>query len=109
MSKLSETPMTETKVYKDMRSQWTALTYIPLVGMHHLRVATHKVSGGEVVTTASAVKIENGFETHMLYGDFSKRLERHKMRCTENNVINQHLSALEKAVELVETVSAQYA
>lgn len=98
----------QAKVYKDIRGNWTAMTYLPFQDGRVIRVATHKNYNGELVTTASAVKIEGKMETHMLYGDFSARVTTSRLRCTEKNVSAQHMAALERADDMVYSAEQFY-
>ncbi len=60
-----------------------------------LEVSTYKWSGGGVWTHAQCSKIEGGFKTFVIYGDFTKTIQRNtKARCTQKTVETMHEVAL---------------
>ena len=98
-----------TVVQKGVRGTWEAQDHIELGNDRVLRINTHKVSDGSVVTTAT-VQIRDGmFLSHRMFTDFSQRMMTAAVRCSEKNVAGQHAECMKKLPELKEAVAAHYA
>ena len=98
-----------TVVQKSIRGTWEAQDHIELGNDRVLRINTHKVSDGSIVTSAT-VQIRDGmFLSHRMFTDFSQRMMTADVRCSEKNVAAQHAEAMGKLVELKEAVAAHYA
>ena len=100
-----------TVVQKSVRGTWEAQDHIELGNDRVLRISTHKVSSGALVTTAT-VQIRDGqFLSHRMYTDFSQRLTARMLRCTEKNVTLQHADVmrLRELTALKEAIDAHYA
>ena len=98
-----------TVVQKSVRGTWEAQDHIELGNDRVLRINTHKVSDGSIVTSAT-VQIRDGmFLSHRMFTDFSQRMMTAAVRCSEKNVAAQHAEAMGKLAELKEAVAAHYA
>lgn len=98
-----------TVVQKSVRGTWEALDHIELGNDRVLRINTHKVSSGELVTRATVQVRDGRFLSHRMYTDFSQCLKTSRDRCTEKNVSAQHAEAVSKLAEIKEAVTAHYA
>lgn len=103
--------MLNTRTTKCPRTGWDALTTIALPdldapegndpglmgkdGKHILEIHTYKSDRGGVHTYASVHRAKNGWKSHMIFQDYSvKVIYEAALRCTENNVRDQHRRAL---------------
>jgi hypothetical protein len=59
-----------------------------------LKLSTHKVDGGGLVTTATVCTKTDGGYSFVMFQDYSKAVTRSKSRCTDKNVEIQHTAAL---------------
>lgn len=98
----------ETTIYKDIRNHWHAETHVPLKGDMQLRISTWKTDRG-LASFASVCRIENGYVTHMITQDYSRRIFMEKVRCTEKAVREQHGRALEMLCDILKEVEHHYA
>lgn len=96
-------------VRKNMRGHWEAKDEIELGADRVLVVSTHKVSSGQLVTTATVHKHDGGFLSHMMFSDFSQRMMTADVRCSEKTVTAQHIECMMKLDELKSAVTAWYA
>lgn len=97
-----------TVVKKSIRGTWEAQDHIDLGNDRVLRINTHKVSDGNIVTTATVSIREGKFLSHRMFTDFSQRMMTAAIRCSEKNVATQHAEAMTKLPELKEAVVAWY-
>lgn len=98
-----------TIVQKSIRGTWEAVDEIELGSGRVLKVSTHKVSSGDIITTATVLKREGGFLSHMMFQDFSQRLLVSAVRCTEKNVTAHHATALMQLGTVRQAIDAHYA
>jgi hypothetical protein len=89
------------------RDGWKAETHIELDNGRHLSITTRKGNGG-LRTGAQAYRIENGFMTFVLFGDYSATVATGPARCTEKTVAELHRQALAKLDEVKAAVAAFY-
>lgn len=97
-----------TTVQKGLRGTWEAQDHIELGNDRVLRISTHKVSDGTLVTTATVQIRDGNFLSHRMFQDFSQRMMTADARCTEKNVAAQHAECMKKVDELKEAVTAWY-
>lgn len=101
-----------TRLSKDMRGNWSAVSSFPVENRPNLtlNVRTLKVFSGSLVTTASVTVKDDGhgFSSHRVYLDFDKRLALSRDRCTQGNVSRQHEDALAGLDTLKKEVEAHY-
>ena len=84
-----------TRVTRDLHGAWQANTRVMLDDKNALRISTHKVSSGALVTSATHVTCDdNGFESFIVYQNFHKLVIVKRVRVTESNVKAQHDAAL---------------
>lgn len=89
----------KTRVYKSIRDGWVAESTTPLLFQiegkpTQLRLSTSKRQGGVLETYASVQSFDDGFVTFRVFRDFSQRIIKDTMRCTEKSVRLQHDLAL---------------
>lgn len=80
----------QTTYYRDTRKNPKAETLVHLFDDFWLKVSTHKVYSGSLVTSAHVHKAKGMFEEHRMYTDYSARIEDNKVRVTERAVQTQH-------------------
>lgn len=97
-----------TTLHKDCRGNWTAEDNIALPDGRQLRLSTHKVCSGNLVTTATVGRLEGGFFSYTMYQDFSKRLATAAARCTAKVVATQHEAVLANIESLKQEIAAFY-
>ena len=98
------------RVHKDMRGNWKAESNFDLADGRSLEITTHKVSSGQLVTTAIVGKNEGAFFSYMMYQDFSKRLSVSKpSRITSKVVDEQQCLAVKQLGDLKVEIAAYYA
>ena len=99
-----------TTVQKSIRGTWEAQDHIELGNDRVLRIHTHKVSDGSLVTSATVQIRDGAFLSHRMFTDFSQRLTARMLRCTEKNVTLQHADVmrLRELTALKEAVTAWY-
>jgi hypothetical protein len=79
-----------TTIKKDHYNHWIAKTDIDLPSGKLLTITTRKSNNG-LVSSASVASYENGFLTHVMFQDFSIRLEHsNPKRISEKVVVQQH-------------------
>lgn len=93
----------KTTYYRDIRNKPKAETLVHLFDKFWLKVSTHKVYSGSLVTSAHVHQAEGKFETHRMYTDYSKRLEDNVIRVTEKAVQLQH----ERVLLSLEAIKAE--
>ncbi len=98
-----------TIVQKSIRGSWEAVDELEIGSDRVLKVSTHKVSSGDIVTTATVLKRDNGFLSHMMFRDYSKRLLVSAVRCTEKNVTAHHATALMQLGTVRQAIDLHYA
>lgn len=99
-----------TTVYKDMRGNWQAKDTVPLECGRLLKISTHKVSSGQLVTSAQVGKQDGVFFCYMMYQDFSERLlYSAPARVTSKVVEAQHAEAMAMVPSLIKSVADFYA
>lgn len=94
-----------TTIYKDIRNNWHAETHIPLEGIQQLRISTWKTDSGDLQSFASVCKVENGYVTHMIHQDYSRRVIVNRVRCTEKAVREQHKQAIALLPKILEDIA----
>lgn len=102
---------------KDMRDNWKCENDIELGGDRILRISTHKVHSGALVTTATGHKrVGDGALQHIFSmgmdsaeDDFRKTLASSKVKCTSKAVATQHGEAMKLVSALVSDATAHYA
>lgn len=97
-----------TVVQKSIRGTWEAQDHIELGNDRVLRINTHKVSSGHLVTRATVQLRDGMFLSHRMFTDFSQCMATTNARCTEKNVTLQHAECMRKVDELKEAVTAHY-
>jgi hypothetical protein len=100
-----------TTVRRTMHGGLEAVTVIPLGSDDRiLRVATHKISGGRLMTDATAVKATaGGGFMWSPFGDYNKRIAIATARATERAIEAQHAAALASIAPTVAEAIAFYA
>lgn len=111
----------ETRLDKDHWKKWVARSRVPLglqrpgdVGrtdkveqlwlvIHTSKYDRHLSSTAKVVSTDGS-----GFESHRVYEDFYKTLDRVTARCTEKNITDLHNASLDQIEQLVALCKAHY-
>jgi hypothetical protein len=94
---------------KDMRGNWHIEETVPLTRGRVLKISTHKVHSGALVTIATAGRVEGGFFTFMMYADFSTRWAfSQPVRVTARAVENQHWAAMASIDEIKAAAEAHY-
>lgn len=90
--------------YRSMSGNWSAESKFALddEGRMVLQIHTSKRSGGQLMTYATVHIIENGYQTHRPFSDYSKCFAAEKKRCDMRNVEAQHESVL----AMIETIRA---
>ena len=84
-----------TRINRDLHGAWQANTRVMLDDKNALRICTHKVSSGALVTSATHVTCDdNGFESFIVYQNFRKLVIVKKVRVTEQAVKAQHDAVL---------------
>lgn len=106
----------EVKVTKDMRGDNRAENDFEMGNDRVLRISTHKVFGGNLVTTASVhTRIGTAMRHIISYGvddgtaDYHKRLASNKVRCTAKTIAEQQMDALRQLDTLKAEAHAHYA
>ena len=90
------------QAYKNSHNNWELESNIELENGYTLRVVTCKRYSGELTTTATAVKQEDGFFTHRMYQDYSSRVVVSRPgRITKGAVEKQHAEAMANIAEVV--------
>jgi hypothetical protein len=97
-----------TIMQKSIRGTWEARDSIELGNDRVLQISTHKVSSGDIVTTATVQLRDGKFLSHRMFTDFSQRMVTAAVRCSEKNVAEQHAACMTKVEELKEAVTAWY-
>ena len=96
-----------TTIAKSARNGWQAKTNIELTAPYRLSIETSKRCGGGVSTNAMVCKVDGGFLTYELCGDFSECVELDRdARSTEKTVAAQHQVALAQLPAILERVYA---
>jgi len=92
---------------KDIRGNWAEVSFINLSGNKRLKISTHKVHSGVLVTSATVIIMENGFETHRMFQDYSYRVivDRPK-RVTSKVVEEQHGKLMDDKPKLLAIIGA---
>lgn len=99
-----------TSAYKDMRGNWRASNSIQLEDDRKLKISTHKVSGGQLVTSAQVGKQDGNFFCFTMYQDFTDRLITSvPARVTSKVVEAQHAEAMKMVPSLMKSVADFYA
>lgn len=99
-----------TKAFKNMRGEWKCEDEVALPDNCVLRISTHKTYGGELVTSATAGKVEGGFFSYMMYQDYSKRVLTFRYpRITAKVIETQHATVMEQIEDVKASVAAFYA
>lgn len=84
-----------TRINRDLHGAWQANTRVMLDDKNALRISTHKVSSGALVTSATHVTCDdNGFESFIVFQNFHKMVIVKRVRVTENAVKAQHDAVL---------------
>ena len=92
-----------TKVYKNIRGNWTAETRVEFDAAtnRYIEFTTSKTFSGNITTTASVMVIKDNIKTMVLYGDYHKQLASAKFRATEKTVKEFHRENMEANWETV--------
>jgi hypothetical protein len=94
------------KAFEGFSKQYIDINGKPAV----IQMTTSKSEGRGLMTCVSVGFITGpGIVTHMLYGDFFKRLEINKVRCTEKAVREQHCRQITNWNQILEDITAFYA
>lgn len=96
-----------TQIRKDSHG-WQAETRLPLDCGRHLSITTRKGNSG-LRSGVQVYRIENGFMTFVMFGDYSATLAKSDARATEKTVTALHEQALAKLEEVKAAVTAFYA
>jgi hypothetical protein len=95
---------------KDIRGNWKAEDSITLPDNQILKVSTHKVSNGSLVTSAMVGRQEGMFFSHMMWDDFNRSLIISRpAKCTSKAVETQHGAAMKDIEQVKKDVTAFYA
>lgn len=97
-----------TMIRKDAHYGWTVTTYIDFRGDLRIKLTTMKRHSGKLVTTASAMRQDGAFESHMVFADFSQNVISETVRVTEKAAVAQHNAALAKRDEIIAAATAHY-
>jgi hypothetical protein len=90
---------------------FSAENYVPLpdIADRYLRVSTSKRSNGSVSTVATVIKREGGFDTYIVFQDFSKTIASNKFaRVTEKVIKAQQEAALAGIAAVAQEAVVQY-
>lgn len=101
-------PNAEFAIAKDIRNGWQAETRIALDGGRHLSITTRKAFGA-LRARAQVSKVQDGYSTFILFGDYSKAIAQSTARCTEKAVADLHRQALGQLDTIKAEVLAFYA
>lgn len=88
---------------------WRGHTVYPLSNGRELSIVTNKNFHGDLVTNATAGRVDDDLFTFVLLSDFSERVTWSVLRCTEKNVREQHAHALAQETGLIARAEAHYA
>lgn len=96
---------------RNMRGDWSAENFIPMGiatkdGDFNLKISTHKTSSGTLVTSANAVRVQDGRIMWRPFTDFHKQVAQSRVRVTSKAVEAQHQTALALAGELLKDAIA---
>lgn len=82
--------------YRSMSGNWSAESKFALddEGRMVLQIHTSKRSGGQLMTYATVHIIENGYQTHRPFSDYSKCFAAETTRCDKRKVEEQHQKVL---------------
>ena len=98
-----------TRISRDLHGAWQANTRIMLDERNALRINTHKLSNGKLVTSATHVTCDdNGFESFIVFQNFHKLVIVKQCRVTEQAVRSQHDAALVMLDSLKDEMTAYY-
>jgi len=100
--------MHEITMRKSKRTGWEAKTRLDFEGNQKMTVTTSKDTGG-VSTYASVSLHRDGFTTHAICGDYSKRILHAPNRATEKTIRQQHERALENIAAVLSDAREHYA
>lgn len=83
-------------VERNARGELRQVTHAMLTPTKRLSIHTSKRHDGVLMTTATVAIVEPGsiFETHRMYQDFSRCLDRERLRVTVNAVGKQHAACV---------------
>lgn len=95
-------------ITKSAHYGWTVVSYLEFRGDLRIKLTTMKRHSGKLVTTASAMKNDGAFESHMMYADFSQNVISETVRVTEKAALAQHNAALAVRDEIIAAASAHY-
>lgn len=100
-----------TSITRDNRRNWRAETIEDLADIgKEVNVITHKVSSGQLITTAQVMENNGVYTSFVMYQDFRKQLAiSQPARITANVVTAQHYTALEQLPNLLVEVRTFYA
>lgn len=99
----------ETFVCKNMHGNWQATSVELIAKDLQLKISTHKVYSGAVVTTATVGKIEGNFVSHVMFQDFSKTLSNSRYgRATAKVVEQQHAEEMKHYASIKTEALAHY-
>jgi hypothetical protein len=97
-----------TYIGRDHYKKWVATTTIQLGDKRELSIKTYKSNNGELRTYASVGVREGAFVTHKIFEDYSKCFAAHDVKCTENNVRDQHRLVLSRLEQIIDDVTRFY-
>jgi hypothetical protein len=100
----------KTQTFKSMRG-WQSVTVIPApeIGPNRIiEILTMKRSDGTLTSSASVQKVEFGYQTFMMAGDYRVALIVTKTRATEKTVAAQQAQALEMLPQVIERAVSFY-
>jgi len=95
-------------IRKDAHYGWTVTTYFDFRDNMRIKVLTMKRHGGNLVTTASAMRQDGAFESHMVYADFSKNILSERVRVTEKAALDQHNRVISMRDEIIAMAVQHY-
>ena len=99
-----------TLIRKDIRGNWKAESKFNLPNGRSLEISTHKVSSGQLITSAIVGKDEGAFFSYVMYQDLSERMVYSApTKCTGKKVEEQHNHALTLVEDLKTKIAAFYA
>ncbi len=109
MTNPAKTPRPEMYIRKDTRGAWKADASVKLGNGYLLRFNTSKRLNGQLMTSASVCRLEDGFETHRVHQDYYRNLVSEKVRVTDKTVEQQMTTTLINFLDTVMAdVRAQY-
>lgn len=95
-------------ITKSVHYGWTVVSYLEFRGDLRIKLTTMKRHSGKLVTTASAMRQDGAFESHMMYADFSQNVISETVRVTEKAALDQHNRVIAMRDEIIAMAKQHY-